>query len=78
MDDALYREEILDHYHSSAYRGCLDHADLSAELDNPLCGDQIRFELELDTDWAGDSTRPVRRPRLRIQPGRRFDARRGD
>lgn len=50
MDDALYREEILDHYHSSSYRGRLDRPDLSADLDNPLCGDEIHLELELGPD----------------------------
>lgn len=45
MDDALYREEILDHYRSSPYRGHLDPADYSAALDNPLCGDHVRVDL---------------------------------
>jgi nitrogen fixation protein NifU and related proteins len=47
MDDLLYREEILDHYYSSPHRGRLESPDLHAELDNPLCGDHIRLELEL-------------------------------
>jgi nitrogen fixation NifU-like protein len=53
MDDTLYREEILDHYHSSPFRGRLDPADLSAELDNPLCGDHIHLDVELDPDHPG-------------------------
>ncbi|MFO0910515.1 MAG: SUF system NifU family Fe-S cluster assembly protein [Isosphaeraceae bacterium] len=48
MDDALYREEILDHYRSSPYRGRLECPDCSADLDNPLCGDKIHLELKLD------------------------------
>jgi nitrogen fixation NifU-like protein len=48
MDDILYREEILDRYHDAPHRGCLPSPDLHAELDNPLCGDRIRLELELD------------------------------
>jgi nitrogen fixation NifU-like protein len=48
MDDALYREEILDHYRSSPHRGALPRPDCAAELDNPLCGDHIRIELALD------------------------------
>src|SRR5262245_53970461 len=48
MDDVLYREEILDHYYASPRRGRLESPDLQAELDNPLCGDHIRLELELD------------------------------
>jgi nitrogen fixation NifU-like protein len=50
MDDALYREEILDHYRSSAHRGHLDAPDFAAELDNPLCGDHIRMELAVGGD----------------------------
>ena len=48
MDDGFYREELLDHFDSSPHRGRLDVADLGAELDNPLCGDRIHFELCLD------------------------------
>lgn len=47
MDDVLYREEILERYHAAPHRGRLDAPDLYAELENPLCGDRIRLELEL-------------------------------
>jgi nitrogen fixation NifU-like protein len=50
MDDALYREEILDHYRSSPYRGSMEAPDFSAELDNPLCGDHIHLDLDVDDD----------------------------
>ena len=50
MDDPLYREEILDHYYSSPYRGRLDHADCACDLDNPFCGDQIHVELSVGDD----------------------------
>jgi nitrogen fixation NifU-like protein len=46
-DDALYREEILDHSDRSSYRGRLESPDRSAQLDNPLCGDRLRLELRL-------------------------------
>jgi hypothetical protein len=36
MDDALSREEILDHDRSSPHRGRFDAPDLVAGLDNPL------------------------------------------
>ncbi|MFO0953699.1 MAG: SUF system NifU family Fe-S cluster assembly protein, partial [Isosphaeraceae bacterium] len=48
MDDALYREEILDHYRSSPHRGRFESPDFSADLDNPLCGDRIHLEVKLD------------------------------
>jgi nitrogen fixation NifU-like protein len=47
MDDSLYRDEILDHYFSSPHRGHIESPDSYAELDNPVCGDRIRFELRL-------------------------------
>ncbi|RUL88884.1 iron-sulfur cluster assembly scaffold protein [Tautonia sociabilis] len=53
MDDAFYREELLDHFDSSPHRGRLEAADLGADLDNPLCGDQIHFEVALDAEDPG-------------------------
>ncbi|WP_337176879.1 SUF system NifU family Fe-S cluster assembly protein [Paludisphaera sp.] len=50
MDDPLYREEILDHYYSSPYRGRLDRPDHACDLDNPFCGDQIHVELTVEGD----------------------------
>lgn len=50
MDDALYREDILDHYRSSPHRGRLETPDYVAELDNPLCGDHIRLEVAAGPD----------------------------
>jgi nitrogen fixation NifU-like protein len=50
MDDPLYREEILDHYYSSAHRGRLECPDRVCDLDNPLCGDQVHLELCLSHD----------------------------
>jgi nitrogen fixation NifU-like protein len=49
MDD-MYREEILDHYHSAAHRGRLPHADTTFEDDNPLCGDRVRMDVRLAED----------------------------
>ena len=50
MDDPLYREEILDHYYSSPYRGRLDRPTCACDLDNPFCGDQIHVELSVGED----------------------------
>jgi nitrogen fixation NifU-like protein len=49
MDD-LYREEILDHYHSPQHRGHLPDPDTVFEDDNPLCGDRVRMELKVAED----------------------------
>jgi nitrogen fixation NifU-like protein len=45
--DELYREIILDHYRSPRNRGSLDSPTASSEGDNPLCGDEIKVELDI-------------------------------
>lgn len=47
MDD-LYRQLIIDRYKNPLYRGSLDPHDIAFEDDNPLCGDHIRVELQVD------------------------------
>jgi nitrogen fixation protein NifU and related proteins len=49
MDD-FYREEILEHYTHPHHYGTLVEADISHEESNPLCGDRIRFDIELDEE----------------------------
>jgi nitrogen fixation NifU-like protein len=57
MDD-FYREEILEHYTHPHNYGTLENPDISHEEDNPLCGDRIRFDIELDRD--GQTVKDVR------------------
>jgi nitrogen fixation NifU-like protein len=49
MDD-LYREVILDHYKNPRNRGTLDPHDFSYEDENPLCGDKLRLDVQLDDE----------------------------
>ena len=49
MDD-LYREQILEHYKHPHNFGELADADLEFEDNNPLCGDELRVQLVLDSD----------------------------
>ncbi len=49
MDD-FYKEYILDHYRNPRNFGTLDAPDATAEDLNPLCGDRIRFDLQIDAD----------------------------
>jgi nitrogen fixation NifU-like protein len=46
MDD-LYRDHILDHYKDPRNYGQLEDADVSAEGQNPLCGDQLSIDLKV-------------------------------
>jgi nitrogen fixation protein NifU and related proteins len=47
MDD-LYRENILDHYKNPRNSGHLDAPTVTAEGVNPLCGDELRVELQIE------------------------------
>jgi nitrogen fixation NifU-like protein len=49
MDD-FYKEYILDHYRNPRNFGHLEAPDAFSEDINPLCGDQIRMELNVDAD----------------------------
>lgn len=46
----LYSEILLDHYRLPRNKGHLDHPTVSVEGVNPLCGDQLTFDLQFDGD----------------------------
>jgi nitrogen fixation NifU-like protein len=46
--DDLYRELILDHYRHPRHKGSLDEASARAEGYNPLCGDEIAVDVEVE------------------------------
>jgi nitrogen fixation protein NifU and related proteins len=50
MDDQLYREYILEHYKHPHNHGSLQRADMEAHDLNPLCGDELTFQLALDPE----------------------------
>jgi nitrogen fixation NifU-like protein len=52
--DDLYRELILDHYRNPRNRGALAEASCRAEGYNPLCGDEIEVDLDLDDGVVSD------------------------
>ncbi len=47
MDD-FYRELIVDRYKNPIFKGNLDPHNYSYEDENPLCGDHIKIELQVD------------------------------
>src|ERR1700730_16615388 len=51
-----YREYILDHYRNPRNYGKLEHPDAHAEDSNPLCGDQLAIDLQIE----GDQVKAVR------------------
>jgi len=57
----IYREQIIDLYEHPLNYGELETADFSYEEDNPLCGDVIRIDVQLDDNhrvaqvaWQGN------------------------
>ena len=47
MLDALYQDEIIQLSRKSRARGRLETPDVSARVDNPLCGDRVTMDLSL-------------------------------
>jgi nitrogen fixation NifU-like protein len=45
---SVYSEIILDYYRHPRNKGTLEHPQISAKDSNPLCGDIIEMQLELD------------------------------
>jgi nitrogen fixation NifU-like protein len=47
---SVYSEIILDYYRHPRNKGTLPHPQVRAKDSNPLCGDVIEMQLELDGD----------------------------
>ncbi len=45
---SIYSEIILDYYRHPRNKGTLPHAQIHAKDSNPLCGDVIEMQLEVD------------------------------
>lgn len=45
-----YSARILEHFRRPRHQGTLEHPTVSQEGSNPLCGDRVRVELELEGD----------------------------
>jgi nitrogen fixation protein NifU and related proteins len=43
----LYRDNIIDHYQNPRNYGTLEHPDISYEDSNPVCGDELRIDLQV-------------------------------
>jgi nitrogen fixation NifU-like protein len=47
-EEEIYQDHILDHYEDPFHRGHLSGATHAHEGKNPLCGDVVRIELDVD------------------------------
>jgi nitrogen fixation NifU-like protein len=54
MSIDIYKEVILDHYKNPHNFGTLDSSSNKAQVSNPLCGDDITMELDLQNDRVAD------------------------
>jgi nitrogen fixation NifU-like protein len=52
--DEIYRDVVLDHYRSPRGRKELASPDARAEGKNPLCGDELTLQLNLEGDRIKD------------------------
>ncbi len=50
MSDEMYREVILDYYQNPRNKGTIGNPEISAMDYNPLCGDKITFQINLEAD----------------------------
>ncbi|MEQ8834396.1 MAG: SUF system NifU family Fe-S cluster assembly protein [Miltoncostaeaceae bacterium] len=55
--DDLYQELILDHYRRKRGVGTLDDPSVAVDQHNPLCGDEIHLELQIDADGTVSAVR---------------------
>jgi nitrogen fixation protein NifU and related proteins len=49
-DEDIYEDHVLDHYEDPYHRGHLPVATHSHEGKNPLCGDVVHVDLQIDRD----------------------------
>lgn len=54
MTDSMYRELILDHNKNPRNKGKLESPQFTFEDVNPLCGDEIRMDVQTDGDRVTD------------------------
>lgn len=47
--ETLYREVVLEHYRNPRNRAPLERPSAESLVSNPVCGDQVRVEVELDS-----------------------------
>ena len=54
MLDKLYQQQIIALARQSKQRSGLDNPELTARVDNPLCGDRVTIDLSLEDERIND------------------------
>lgn len=60
MSDALYHQAIMERAKAPARAGALPQPDGTATIDNPLCGDRVKFDIMLRDGKIADVAQHVR------------------
>jgi len=47
--NGMYSAQLLDHFQNPRNPGEIAHADATAEIENPACGDVLRLTLKVDS-----------------------------
>lgn len=59
MNTSLYQQELLRHASDASSAGEIEEPDCTATIDNPLCGDRIKVDLNMEdgkvTRYAHDT-----------------------
>ena len=50
----LYTENIIDHYENPRNWGKIENSTMSVDEVNPLCGDQLHFDLQFENTKLTD------------------------
>jgi len=53
--NSLYQQLILDHYRKPRNKGELPEKTVEIHMANPVCGDEIRLQLQVDGDHIVDA-----------------------
>ena len=54
MSEDIYKEIILDHYRNPRNKGRLSDAEISAQDNNPVCGDRLSIDIKLEDNVVSD------------------------
>ena len=54
MSEDIYKEIILDHYRNPRNKGNLNNAEISAQDNNPVCGDRLSIDIKLEDNVVSD------------------------
>ena len=61
LEEQIYRETLLEIYRNPTNRGEITKPDLEAKLVNPLCGDEVRIQIELANSKSQIANRQIRK-----------------